>query len=214
MLNLNGLLKTKFLGVLISHKLSWKSHILTVCSKMSKNSDIIARIRHLLPTDQVLRLYHTLVEPYMSYCCIVWAGINKSGDLNRIHIIQKRYCRLISFSNSRASSAPLFKSLKILNVYDLFRYQASLYMFKRANGLLPRVLFGFKLNCDIHSVGTEAETQLPLKRSSRFQRLFPNPSWLVRGRASRYQKLAPTFPGIDSCLMVTKRDFLEMEASL
>ena len=27
--------------------------------------------------------------------------------------------------------------------------------------------------------GTEAEIQLPLKRSSRFQRLVPNPSWLV-----------------------------------
>ena len=26
--------------------------------------------------------------------------------------------------------------------------------------------------------------------------------------------LLTTFPGIDSCLMVTKRDFLEMEASL
>ena len=62
--------------------------------------------------------------------------------------------------------------------------------------------------------GTEVEIQLPLKRSSRFQRLCPNPSWLVWGRASRYQKLAPTFSGIDSCLMVTKRDFLEMEASL
>ena len=62
--------------------------------------------------------------------------------------------------------------------------------------------------------GTEAEIQLSLKWSSRFQRLFLNPSWLVWGRASRHQKLAPTFPGIDSCLMVTKWDFLEMEASL
>ena len=62
--------------------------------------------------------------------------------------------------------------------------------------------------------GTEAEIQLPLKRSSRFQCLFPNPSWLVWGRASRHQKLASTFPGIDSCLMVTKWDFLEMEVSL
>ena len=46
--------------------------------------------------------------------------------------------------------------------------------------------------------------------------VIPNPSWLVWGRASRHQKLAPTFPGIDSCLMVTKRwsAFLEMEASL
>ena len=121
-------IETKFLGVLISHKLSWKSHFSTVCSKMSKKIGIIARMKHLLTTDQVLRLYHTLVEPYMSYCCIVWAGINKTVDLNRIHIIQKRYCRFISFSNSRASSAPLFKSLKILNVYDLFRYQASLCM--------------------------------------------------------------------------------------
>ena len=68
------------------------------------------------------------------------------------------------------------------------------------------------VTCSIYSssyfdYGTEVEIQLPLKRSSRFQRLFPNPSWLVWGRASRHQKLAPTFPGIDSCLLVTKRDF-------
>ena len=59
----------------------------------------------------------------------------------------------------------------------------------------------------------EVEIQLPLKR-------FPDSSvsslilvgWC--GRASHRQKLAPTFPGIDSCLVVTKWDFLEMEASL
>ena len=33
-------------------------------------------------------------------------------------------------------------------------------------------------------------------------------------RASHHQKLAPTFPGIDRCFKVTKRDFLEMEVSL
>ena len=64
--------ETKFLGVIISHKLSWKSHISTVCNKMSKNIGIISKIRHLLPAEHVLRLYHTLVEPYVSYCCIGW----------------------------------------------------------------------------------------------------------------------------------------------
>ena len=60
-------------------------------------------------------------------------------------------------------------------------------------------------------MGTESEIQLPLIRSSRFQRLFPTPNWLVLGRASRHQRLAPTFPWIDSCLkMVTKWDFLEI----
>ena len=56
----------------------------------------------------------------------------------------------------------------------------------------------------MEAVRYEAEIHLPLRRSSRFQRLFPNPSWLVWGRASCHQKLAPTFPGIDSCLMVTR----------
>ena len=59
----------------------------------------------------------------------------------------------------------------------------------------------------------EAEIQLPLKRfpDSSFSSLIPT-GW--RGRASHHQKLAPTFPGIDGCLMVTKQDFLKMEASL
>ena len=76
--------------------------MLTVSNKMSKNIGIIAKIRHLLPLDQVRMLYLTLVEPYMSYCCIVWAGVGKTGCLKRIHKIQKRYCRLITFSEFRA----------------------------------------------------------------------------------------------------------------
>ena len=32
-------LETKFLGVIINHKLSWKTHIHTVCNKVSKNGE-------------------------------------------------------------------------------------------------------------------------------------------------------------------------------
>ena len=44
-----------------------------------------------------------------------------------------------------------------------------------------------------------AEIQLPLKRSSRSQRLFPNPSWFrqCESRASRHQNLLHSFP-VDS----------------
>ena len=38
-----------------------------------------------------------------------------------------------------------------------------------------------------YQYGTEHEHQLLLKRSSRFQHLFPNSSWLVWGRASHHQ---------------------------
>ena len=144
-------LETKFLGVIISHKLSWKSHITGVCSKMAKNTGIIAKVRHLLPRSQVRLLYLTLVQPYMNYCCIVWAGISKTQCLDKIHKIQKRFCRLITFSDNRAHSAPLFKLLKIFSIYQMYFYQVSLYMYKYFNKLLPNVLYNFKLNTDIHS---------------------------------------------------------------
>ena len=56
--------------------------------------------------------------------------------------------------------------------------------------------------------------QLPLKSfpDSSISSLIPA-GWCEE-RASRHQKLAPTFPWIDNCLMETKRDFLKMEASL
>ena len=148
---LERLFETKFLGVIINHKLSWKSHMLTVSNKMCKNIGIIAKIRHLLPPDQVRMLYLALVEPYMSYCCIVWAGVGRTGCLERIHKIQKRYCRLITFSEFRAHSAPLFRGLQLMTVYNMFRYQASLYMYKHLKGLLPKMLFDFQFNRDIHS---------------------------------------------------------------
>ena len=153
-------LETKFLGVIINHKLSWKSHISNVCGKMSKTIGIIAKVRHLLPTEQVLMLYRTLVEPYMNYCCIVWGGINRSGCLDKIHKIQKRYCRLITFSDYRAHSAPLFMKLKIFTIYNMFRYQASLYMYRHMSGLLPRVLFKFQLNKEIHDHFTRQNLNL------------------------------------------------------
>ena len=35
---------------------------------------------------------------------------------------------------------------------------------------------------------------------ARFQRLFPNPSWLTSERTSGHQNLVSIFPGIDSCV--------------
>ena len=35
---------------------------------------------------------------------------------------------------------------------------------------------------------------------ARFQRLFPNLSWLMSGRTSGHQNLVSIFPGIDNCL--------------
>ena len=118
---------------------------------------------------------------------------------------------LINFSWSEWSPRKMISHVYWLKMIDIYTGKL-IYSFNFYCRCLNKIKFGSYMGCEnIQEVnliftytilnsfcctGTEAEIQLPLKRSSRFQRLFPNPSWLVWGRASRHQKLAPTFPWI------------------
>ena len=134
---------TKFLGVILSSDLSWNKHINIVVNKISKNIGIISKVRHLLPTSHTshqpkrFMLYKTLVEPYINYCNLVWASQYKRGNLEKILKVQKKFCRIITFSAFQAHSKPLFRQLGLLSVYDIFRFQLAMFMYRCINNLLP-----------------------------------------------------------------------------
>ena len=136
-IEINRVSDTKFLGVIISSNLTWNKHIDVVHSKISKTIGILCKVRHLLPPLGTRSLYISLVEPYVNYCDIVWAQADPTVCLDRIFRIQKKYCRVITFSDFRAHSEPLFKKLYLLNVYQLYVYQVALFMNKQMNRLLP-----------------------------------------------------------------------------
>ena len=100
---------TKFLGIIIASDLCWNKHIDIILNKISKNIGIISKVRHLLPMSHTCLLYRTLVEPYITYCNLVWASQHTRGHLDKILRVQKKYCRLITFSDFRAHSKPIFK---------------------------------------------------------------------------------------------------------
>ena len=157
--------ETKFLGVVISSKLNWNAHIDIVANKISKTIGIIAKVRHLLPTSTTRTLYLCLVEPYISYCNIVWAQSKPTIQLDKILRVQKKYCRLIAFADYRAHSEPLFKQLSILSVYKMHIYQLSLFMYKQINKLLPPAgSFSFQTNSVVHSHFTRQSEHLHLAR--------------------------------------------------
>ena len=54
----------KYLGVLIDQHLSWKYHINSVVTKISKNVGLIAKLRHSVPRPILLNIYKSLVHPY------------------------------------------------------------------------------------------------------------------------------------------------------
>ena len=74
----------KYLGVLIDSTLTWRQHILFISSKISKSLGIISRLRHFVPTDTLLSIYQSLVQPYITYGIAVW-GQAAQTNLNFQH---------------------------------------------------------------------------------------------------------------------------------
>ena len=113
----------KFLGVYLDEHLSWKEQINYICNKIAKSVGIIYRSRYLLSSATIigLSLYYTLIYPYLTYCNIVWSSIYVT-NLNRILLLQKRAVRILTNSEYRAHSDPLFKQLKILDIFKLIYF--------------------------------------------------------------------------------------------
>ena len=59
---------SKFLGVQIDSKLTWKSHIDYIGKKLSKSLGIISKAQHVLKKDILINLYYTFAYPYLIYC--------------------------------------------------------------------------------------------------------------------------------------------------
>ena len=96
-----------------------------------------SRVRHMIPLHLTRLLYSTLVEPHITYCNLVWCLPVKTVMLDKILKIQKKYCRLMTFSSFTARSKPLFLQFKILPVYDIYKLQLATYMYKILNNLIP-----------------------------------------------------------------------------
>ena len=98
--------ETKFLGIIIDQRLSWKSHLSFASKKISKTVGIIAKARYYLSSKLLLTLYFSLVYPYLTYRNVAWSSTYCS-NLNCIHLLQKRNVRLISNAHLAREYRPI-----------------------------------------------------------------------------------------------------------
>ena len=157
---------TKFLGVMIDSKLTWKSHIEYTCSKLSKCVGILAKCRKKLYKSALISLYYSFAYPYLIYCNHVW-GNNYQTTLERVFLVQKKLIRIITCSPYRAHTEPLFVANNILTVYDINHYVVGMFMYKCINEEMSDIFNQyFMRNCDIHEHNTRtiAELRVPYAR--------------------------------------------------
>ena len=161
-IEINQVSSTKFLGVLVDENLSWKEHIHSVTNKISRSLGIIRRIRGLVHQACLVTLYYSLIYPYLIYCNIVWAS-TYSSNLHKLLITQKKFVRIATSSSYLAPSAPLFKKLNLLSIYDINIVQSCAFIYKCTylSNILPRPFKDFfKTNSQIHNYNTRQSDDL------------------------------------------------------
>ena len=80
--------------------------------------------------------------------------------LEKIHKLQKWAVRIISNSYYRSHSAPLFQKHDILNVYDSYKLEFGVFMYKYFNGLLPMSFNAFSPKFLIFIIMTQETNQI------------------------------------------------------
>ena len=109
---------TKFLGTYIEENLTWKTHVNYACTKISKMSGAIYRARYYLTSEAKLSIYYALVYSYLTYCNVIWSSAYPT-TLNRLFLLQKRVLRSIVNAEFHAHRGPLFRKLKVLDVFSV-----------------------------------------------------------------------------------------------
>jgi len=123
----------KFLS---DNKLSWKSHITYIKSKIAKTLAILSKIKFILDSKALKILYQCLIVPYMTYCVEIWGNTYKT-TIKPILLLQKRAIRLINKTDYYHPTNKLFINSNLLKFYDLVEFKIAKIMFKIINNKCP-----------------------------------------------------------------------------
>ena len=152
--NIEQVTYTTFLGVTIDENLTWREHIKTVETKVSKSIAVLYKIMHVLDCQALHILYQSLIEPHMSYCCEIW-GSTYQSRLKKLFVLQKKTIRIIYNFNYHDHTSVFFHSSNMLKLHDLVIYKTMIILYEaNDHSLNGRVQAFFKPTEAIHMYGT------------------------------------------------------------
>jgi len=123
---------TRFLGVEIDEKLTWKNHIQHIEKKISSTIFILKKIRHKINPITAFKLYDTLILSHLTYCNIIWSN-TYSTYTKHLFTLQKRALRICYYPKIAPTSDQLFKLTNKLPLSDLQKMQISKIIFQYFN---------------------------------------------------------------------------------
>ena len=130
----------KYLGMIVDNKLTWSQHVDYISSKITHNIGISKHIRHFIPKESLLLLYHTLIEPYFKYCSIVWGQCSETLR-DKLQTLQNKAARTITkVRYDEANHSKLLTDFGWLSVRSLIKSDMVIFAYKELNNLHPDMI--------------------------------------------------------------------------
>ena len=146
---------SKFLGIVIDEKPSWRGHVAYISHKICKRTGILIKARKHFNRTTLLNLYCTFICPYIVYCNYL-CGHTYDKYIEKKSIVQKSYqiyCRCKK--KSRTNTDTYCENVLIINVKQIDMYVICLFIYRFHHNLLPvTFVHYFALNRNVHAYYT------------------------------------------------------------
>ena len=165
----------KYLVMIVDDKLTLEQPIEVISGTMARNIGILKRIRNFLLQESLLLLYHTLIEPYLRYCSIVWGQCSESLK-DRLQTLQNKAARTITrVRYEEADHNILLANFGWLSVRNLIKLDMGIFIYKELNNMHPeRTNTIFHKVDHIHSYKTRSVTDnnffIPRRNTQNFKK--------------------------------------------
>ena len=142
----------KFLGIYVDKHLTFRSHVNSICNKVSKIVGLLFRLNNILPIEALKTLYTSLLIPHLLYGIEIWYGIHQYNN-DRVFKLQKKAIRAINCLSYNSHTNDYFKSMQFLKLEDMYKQRALLFIFNSTSILTHE---------DIHNYNTRYSNNIVL----------------------------------------------------
>ena len=144
----------RYLGIYLDNKLSWKSHIEILSTKLSKICGIIYKLRHYVPLSTLKSVYFSLFHSQLQYSLLNWGRATKT-HLHKLEILQNKIIRACYFRPRFQHSNLLYSKLGVLKLDDMIKMELAKFIFKFKNQMLPSSFNNYFINLNqVHKYNT------------------------------------------------------------
>ena len=119
---------------------------------------MLAKARHYVPNLELKNIYHAIFSSHILYGSQIWTAklISVTDKISRL---QKAAMRIMTFSEFRSHSEPLFRKLEILKFQDSIVVNNCLFVYDYLNNNLPGSFKNtFLRSNDMHEYKTRQAT--------------------------------------------------------